>query len=117
MRRATVVAVPSEYVRSTVIDAFGTDPDAVVVVPHGLDPPAPDAVTDAASLRQRYGIGDRRFVVYPAITHPHKNHRLLLDLLAGPWNDPAWPWCCSAGAASPTTTSPRGSPSAASRVA
>ena len=43
VRRATVVAVPSEYVRSTVIDAFGIDPDAVVVVPHGLDPPAPDA--------------------------------------------------------------------------
>ena len=22
------------------------------------------------------------------MTHPHKNHRLLLDLLAGPWDDP-----------------------------
>jgi glycosyltransferase involved in cell wall biosynthesis len=88
VRRATVVAVPSEYVRSTVIDAFGIDPDTVVVVPHGLDPPAPDGVTDAAALRQRYGIGDRRFVVYPAITHPHKNHRFLLDLMIGPWNDP-----------------------------
>jgi glycosyltransferase involved in cell wall biosynthesis len=88
VRRAAVVAVPSDYVRSTVIDAFGIDADAVVVVPHGLDPPAPDAVTDAASLRQHYGIGDRRFVVYPAITHPHKNHRLLLDLMTGPWNDP-----------------------------
>jgi alpha-1,3-rhamnosyl/mannosyltransferase len=88
VRRATVVAVPSEYVRSTVVDAFGIDPKAVVVVPHGLDPPAPDGVTDAAALRERYGIGDRRFVVYPAITHPHKNHRFLLDLMTGPWNDP-----------------------------
>ena len=26
--------------------------------------------------------------MYPALTHPHKNHRFLLDLLAGPWNDP-----------------------------
>jgi alpha-1,3-rhamnosyl/mannosyltransferase len=88
VRRATVIAVPSEYVRGTVIDAFGADPDAVVVVPHGFDPPAPDELADAAALRRRFGIGDRRFVVYPAITHPHKNHRFLLDLLAGPWKDP-----------------------------
>jgi alpha-1,3-rhamnosyl/mannosyltransferase len=88
VHRATVVAVPSEYVRGTVVEAFGTDPDSVVVVPHGLDPPAPDDVADAAALRRRYGVGERRFVVYPAITHPHKNHRFLLDLLAGPWNDP-----------------------------
>jgi glycosyltransferase involved in cell wall biosynthesis len=27
-------------------------------------------------------------VIYPAITHPHKQHRFLLDLLAGPWSDP-----------------------------
>ena len=82
------MAVPSEYVRATVIDGFEIDPDGVVVVPHGLDPPPPDGVTDAGSLRRRYGIGDRRFVVYPAITHPHKNHRFLLDLLSGPWSDP-----------------------------
>ncbi len=88
VHRATVVAVPSEYVRGTVIEAFGTDPEAVVVVPHGFDPPAPDDVADPAALRRRYGIGERRFVVYPAITHPHKNHRFLLDLLAGPWADP-----------------------------
>jgi glycosyltransferase involved in cell wall biosynthesis len=88
VHRATVVAVPSEYVRGTVIEAFGTDPEAVVVVTHGFDPPAPDDVADPAALRRRYGIGERRFVVYPAITHPHKNHRFLLDLLAGPWVDP-----------------------------
>jgi glycosyltransferase involved in cell wall biosynthesis len=87
VRRATVVAVPSDYVRSTVVDAFGTDPDAVVVVPHGFDPPPSDGVTDADSLRRRLGLGSRRFVVYPAITHPHKNHRFLLDLMRGAWRD------------------------------
>jgi alpha-1,3-rhamnosyl/mannosyltransferase len=80
-----VVAVPSEYVRGTVIDAFGVDPERVFVVPHGIDPAVPTA---EAEVRARYGLGDRRFVVYPAITHPHKNHRFLLDLLAGPWDDP-----------------------------
>ena len=86
VRRAATIAVPSEYVRRTVIDGFGRDPDRVVVVPHGVDPPT--APADADELRERYGLGDRRFVVYPAITHPHKNHRFLLELLAGPWNDP-----------------------------
>ena len=45
-------------------------------------------ITPDDELRARYGIGDRRYVVYPALTHPHKQHRFLLDLLAGPWSDP-----------------------------
>ena len=91
VRRAEVVAVPSEYVRGTVVEATGVDPDRVVVVPHGVDRPAD--VTDEATVRGRYGIGDRPFVVFPALTHPHKQHRFLLELLAGAvpgtrWADP-----------------------------
>jgi alpha-1,3-rhamnosyl/mannosyltransferase len=86
IRAATVVAVPSEYVRSTVVDGYGVDPERVVVVPHGVDVPA--TLTPADELRERYGIDDRRYVIYPALTHPHKQHRFLLDLLAGPWSDP-----------------------------
>ena len=86
VRRATVVAVPSTYVRSTVIDGYRVDPEHVVVVPHGVDAPA--AVTPADELRARFDLGDRRWLVYPALTHPHKQHRFLLDLLAGPWSDP-----------------------------
>jgi alpha-1,3-rhamnosyl/mannosyltransferase len=88
VRRATVVAVPSGYVRASVIEAFDADPDGVVVVPHGFDPPPPDEITEDAVVRQRYRIGERRFVIYPAITHPHKNHRFLIDLLASKWTDP-----------------------------
>lgn len=107
-RRADIVAVPSEFVRSTIVEAYGTDPDKIVVVPHGVDPPAPpppelalpaldpvtDIVTDEATVRQRYRLGDRRFLVLPAITHPHKGHRFVLELLAGwggehnAWTDP-----------------------------
>jgi glycosyltransferase involved in cell wall biosynthesis len=86
VRRATVVAVPTEYVRTSVIEAFDADPATVAVVPHGFDPP--DEITDAAVVRQRYGIGERRFVIYPAITHAHKNHRFLVDLLGTAWTDP-----------------------------
>ena len=86
VRHATVVAVPSEYVRATIVDGYRVDPDRVVVVPHGVD--APTSVTPDDELRARYDLGDRRWLVYPALTHPHKQHRFLLDLLAGPWADP-----------------------------
>jgi glycosyltransferase involved in cell wall biosynthesis len=88
VRRATVVAVPTEYVRQSVIEAFGADPAAVTVVSHGFDPPSLDEVADEPVVRARYGIGERRFVIYPAITHPHKNHRFLVELLATEWTDP-----------------------------
>lgn len=88
VRRATVVAVPTDYVRGTVINAYGTDADRVVVVPHGVEPSLGVNAPSEAELRATYGLGDGRFVVYPAITHPHKNHRFLLALMAQYWTDP-----------------------------
>ena len=87
-QRASVVAVPTEYVRSTVIDAYGTDPGRVVVVPHGVEPTLGARAPSEAELRNTYGLGDGPFVVYPAMTHPHKNHRFLLELMARHWTDP-----------------------------
>jgi glycosyltransferase involved in cell wall biosynthesis len=73
--------VPSAFVRGTVIDTFGIDADRVVVVPHGVPAATPiDRSTDA-QLRARYGLGARPYVVYPAITHPHKGHARLLDMM------------------------------------
>ncbi len=87
VRRAAVVATPSEFVRGTVLDAFGLDADRVVVVPHGV--PAPSGVvTPAGEVRRRYGLGEGPFVVYPAITHPHKGHDLLVAVLRDHWTDP-----------------------------
>jgi alpha-1,3-rhamnosyl/mannosyltransferase len=88
VRRASVVAVPTEYVRGTVVDAFGTDPHHVVVVPHGVEPTLGAHAASEAELRAAYGLGDGPFVVYPAMTHPHKNHRFLLALMARHWTDP-----------------------------
>ena len=79
--RAAVIATPTEFVRQTVLDAFGPDPDCVVVVPHGvptIERPVDEAIAD---IRSRYGVGDRDYVVYPAITHPHKGHRVLVDMI------------------------------------
>lgn len=81
VRRASVVTVPSAYVRGTVVDAFGIDPDRVVVVPHGVPAVEVPSADDLAEVRVRAGLGDRPYVVYPAITHPHKGHRVLVDML------------------------------------
>ncbi|MFM9086448.1 MAG: glycosyltransferase family 4 protein [Acidimicrobiia bacterium] len=85
VRRASRVAVPSAYVRDVIVERFGRDPREVHVVRHGLEPSLGAAPTPDPELRRRYGLGDGPYLVYPAITHPHKNHVLLLDLLAGPW--------------------------------
>lgn len=87
-RRADVIAVPSEFVRGTVSGAFGIDPDRIVVVPHGVDPPQRSDVIGSDVLRSRYRLGHRRVLVYPAITHPHKGHRFLVDLMKSAWSDP-----------------------------
>jgi glycosyltransferase involved in cell wall biosynthesis len=88
VRRAAVVAVPSEFVRGTVIDAFGTPPDGVMVVPHGFERPLHAPEVDVVSVRARLGLGPGPVLVYPAITHPHKNHLLLLETMRRHWTDP-----------------------------
>ena len=87
IRHAAVVTVPSAYVQQTVVDAYGVAPERVVVVPHGIPAPA-DPQVDERALRDRYALGSGPLLVYPAITHPHKNHVLLVDLMRRAWTDP-----------------------------
>lgn len=86
--RADVITVPTEYVRGTVIDRFGVDASRVVVVPHGVEPDIGVRARSEFELRRDYGLGSGRVLVFPAITHPHKGHRFLLDVMAAYWDDP-----------------------------
>lgn len=91
VRRANVVAVPSEFVRQTLIEHVGAAETKVVVVPHGVEATLASAPTSEKELRSRYSLGDGPIVVYPATTHPHKNHAFLIRLMAdriGDWADP-----------------------------
>ncbi|MEM8747016.1 MAG: glycosyltransferase family 1 protein [Actinomycetota bacterium] len=82
-RRADIVTVPSAYVRSTVAERLGLGFERIRVVPHGLEPGLGVGAVDAATLDERFGpFGDGPLLVYPAVTHPHKGHRLLLAALA-----------------------------------
>ena len=87
VRGAAMIAVPSEYVRRSVIDAYGVDAARVAVVPHGIEPDLVTDVTPPDEVRYRYALGDAPIIVYPAVTHPHKNHRFLVELMRTAWRD------------------------------
>jgi alpha-1,3-rhamnosyl/mannosyltransferase len=81
VRRAAVVTVPSEFVRADVHAAFAVPLDRIVVVPHMLPERAePVERTDEPDVRALYALAER-FVVYPAVTWPHKNHSVLIEAL------------------------------------
>lgn len=91
LQRATRVAVPSGFVAGTLAQSFGTSADKIGVVRHGLESTFDTTTTDDAQVRRKFGLGDGRVLVYPAITHPHKNHAFLLELMSrgdGGWGDP-----------------------------
>ena len=75
---ASRVFTLSDFSRQGLIRAYGLDPDKVIVV--ALD--ADDAFRrsyragERAEVKRRYQIPDR-YVLYPAITWPHKNHLTL----------------------------------------
>ena len=84
VKRAAVVVVPSAFVRDRMVALVDVDPDKIVVVPHGLD----TAMTVEAKhlsapevIRHRFRL-DAPYVLYPAITYPHKNHTTLLRAFA-----------------------------------
>jgi alpha-1,3-rhamnosyl/mannosyltransferase len=90
IRRAAVITTPSEFVKATVVEYYGVDPDRVVTVRHGIEPALGTAATDASTLRSKYRLGAGPIVVFPAMTHPHKRHDFLVDLVAGPASAPEW---------------------------
>ena len=73
VRRAAVITTPSAFVRETVIELLGADPDRVHVVSAPLTP---------AQSGSAGSLADGRSFLYLAITNPHKNHRTLLTAFA-----------------------------------
>lgn len=80
-RRAAVVTAPSEYVCGRVADALGVARERIVEVPHGIDPGLGRGATAEVEVRARYRLRGP-YIVYPAITHPHKNHAVLVEAMA-----------------------------------
>lgn len=82
-RRAAMVAVTSEWVRRDVIDHFGLPEEKVGVVPWAPPTLAYEAPDEAAlvSASKRLELPPR-FLFYPAVAWPHKNHLALFRALA-----------------------------------
>lgn len=76
-RSAALVVTPSAFVASTVVERFGVAADRVRPVPSTWDPEA-DRIDHAVAA----GLGPGPVVLYPAVTHPHKRHLLLLEAMA-----------------------------------
>jgi glycosyltransferase involved in cell wall biosynthesis len=74
-----VVTTPSAHVRGQVIDRFGVDEGRVVVVPAPIIAAPTVDETDGSPFP---GGVEAPFLLYPAITHPHKNHVTLLRAFA-----------------------------------
>jgi len=81
IRRARAVAVPSDFVRRSVLDHVEVDPARVVTVPHGVTVPEVPSAEAEADVRSRLDLRGP-VVLYPAITYPHKNHATLVAAFA-----------------------------------
>jgi glycosyltransferase involved in cell wall biosynthesis len=77
-RAAAVVCVPSEFTAQRVVELLGVPASKVQVVP--WTPRAAPAAPSSAPPGTR--VPDGPFLLYPAITYPHKNHLVLLDAFA-----------------------------------
>lgn len=88
LSRASAVAVPSAYVATTLVKSFGVSPDKIQMVRHGVSDSLGKHATPETELRQRFRLGTAEVLFMPAITHPHKNHEFLLQLLATKWTSP-----------------------------
>lgn len=84
-RRADLIAVPSEFVKQTVIEAYKIDERRLVVIPHGVEGVLGVHATPQDELRTKYNLGTGPIVVMPAITHPHKGHHFLLNVMKKYW--------------------------------
>ena len=73
--RADRVVTVSDAVRDQVVDRFAIDAEHVVSIASGLGPAPDDVAETPAGLPQHY-------VVYPAVSHPHKNHGTILEAIA-----------------------------------
>ena len=92
VRRASRIAVPSRFVADSLTKAFETSSKKIGVVRHGLESDISTTASDESVLRAKFSLGNGPVLVFPAITHPHKNHVFLLQLLVNggdAWQDPS----------------------------
>jgi alpha-1,3-rhamnosyl/mannosyltransferase len=83
VRRAAVVTAPSQQVVGQIVTRFGVAPERARAVRHGIgaDLFAPVLADELARVRAAYDL-DGRWLLYPVITYPHKDHVTLVRAFA-----------------------------------
>ncbi len=79
VRRADAIVTVSEFCRERLVERLGAEPDRVAVLPAPVDASAGDAEMSLSAVAPDLS---RPFVLYPAVTYPHKNHAVVLRALA-----------------------------------
>ncbi len=79
VRRAEEIVTVSEFCRDRLVERLKVDPQRVTVVPAPVD--ASSAASDMPLAAAEPDLASP-FVLYPAVTYPHKNHEVLLRALA-----------------------------------
>lgn len=79
VRRAETIITVSEYCRGRLVERLRVDPQRVAVVPAPVDTSSADSDMPLAAAAPDLA---SPFVLYPALTYPHKNHEVLLRALA-----------------------------------
>jgi alpha-1,3-rhamnosyl/mannosyltransferase len=83
LRRAEFVVCLSRYVANDAIVRVGLPAEQIRIVPCGIaDPGAAFDAQRLCELLDRFDLEDRPFIIYPAITYPHKNHTTLVAAFA-----------------------------------
>jgi glycogen(starch) synthase len=83
VRAADRVITCSHYMRGQVVDVFGVEPEAVTVIPNGIDPSDLQPVSDLPRLRARFAAPEERLVLLVGRLVYEKGFHLALDALPG----------------------------------
>lgn len=82
VRAAAAVVTLSRWVRDDLALQLGVPTSRIASVPPDIQP-APEAPGEPSTdVLRAYDLVDRPFLLYPAITYPHKNHATLLRAFA-----------------------------------
>ncbi len=79
-RDATIVVAGSQYTKQDVINQYGISPEKIIVIPlaPATEAYAPLELGKEQEVLMHYGVFSP-FILYPAVTWPHKNHLRLLE--------------------------------------
>lgn len=80
--QARLIVTGTRYTRHDIVREYGIDPTKIAVIPiRSALPPSPPTPEAVSRVRQAYNLPER-FLIYPAMTFPHKNHVRLFEALA-----------------------------------